>query len=215
MQQSVAEKINRFFSQFELKSKPKGAIITDANQDPSGIMFLVEGVVEQYYLLPNGSKVTVNVFKPPAFFPMSWAINRTPNEYFYATQTDIAYRQADPAQTVVFLQSQPEVVFDLLSRVYRGTDALLKRLVVASSGSATNRLIFELVIESLRFGEEADSSRKLIKIKQNTLADRSGLARETVSRELHKLSVNGLLELTKTGIIVDVSKLEQQLLAQI
>ena len=215
MQQSIAEKVEQFFSQFEPKSEPKGAIITYANQDPAGIMLLVEGIVEQYYLLPNGSKVTVNVFKPPAFFPMSWAINRTPNEYFYATQTDIAYRRADPAQTVVFLQSQPEVVFDLLSRVYRGTDALLKRLVVASSGSATNRLIFELVIESLRFGEEADSSRKLIKIKQNTLADRSGLARETVSRELHKLSVNGLLELTKTGIIVDVSKLEQQLLAQI
>ena len=215
MQQSVTEKIEQYFSQFKIKSSPKGTIITYANQEPSGITLLVEGIVEQYYLLPNGDKATVNVFKPSAFFPMSWAINRTPNEYFFAAQTNITYRQADAEQTVIFLRDNPDITFDLLSRVYRGTDALLKRLVVAASGVAASRLILELVIESLRFGKNLENGKTLIEVKQGVLADRTGLARETVSRELHKLSEGGLIELDKSGIIVDLGKLEQQLLARI
>lgn len=212
MTRSVSEITAQFFaSQGPVKSLSKGEVLLFAHEDPTSITFLLTGMVEQYDITPDGTKVIVNTFKPSAFFPMSWALNSTPNSYFFAAATPITYHQA-PAEVVLsFLREHPEVTLDLLSRVYRGTDGLLQRLVLASNGLATQRLMFELLVEARRFGEEANKSRTLLTVKQAQLAARSGLARETVSRELHKLSDQGVLEITKAGIAVDSIELKRRL----
>jgi CRP-like cAMP-binding protein len=211
MDESLYSRLNDHFDKYETVAYPKGKIITLAGQDPKHILFLLDGVVEQYDITPEGNKVTVNVFKPRAFFPMSWAINKTPNAYFYAALTDITVKRANADETVAFLQHNPDITFDLLSRVYRGTDALLKRLVLAASGVAASRLIFELLIEAYRFGTDTGEKSKSVKIKQLTLAARSGLARETVSRELSKLEKEGLIHMSTAGIIVHAEELEKRL----
>ena len=207
----IREKLTEFFADSDERTYHKGDIVTFANQDPEGVFFLVEGIVEQYDVTPEGNKVIVNIFKPMSFFPMSWAINKVPNMYFFAALTTIRLKRAHPDKVALFLQQNPEVMFDLLSRVYIGTDGLLRRLVLAASGIAANRLIFELLIEGTRFGEDASGTKKIVKIKQSSLAARSGLARETVSRELHKLEREGLVKLTKNGIVLHVEALEDKL----
>lgn len=210
-QHQILEKLQDYFSQSEIKAYAKGDILTHAHQEPDGVSFLIDGIVEQYDITPDGNKVTVNVFRPPAFFPMSWALNKTPNTYFYAALTTVHLKRADADKTVAFLTANPNVLLDLLGRVYRGTDALLKRLVLATGGIAANRLIFELLLEAYRFGVDTGDNVKLIKIQHKTLAARCGLARETVSRELHKLERMHLVALTNQGIQFDVSLLEQKL----
>lgn len=209
--QHMADQLFEHFGQSPDSTYLKGTIITFANEEPRGVSLLVEGFVEQYDITPDGNKITVNVFKPPAFFPMSWAINKTPNTYFFEAITDVKLKTADADKTVSFLHSNPDILFDLLSRVYKGTDGLLKRLVLAASGTAINRLIFELLIEAYRFGTELEDGARLISVKQSTLAARSGLARETVSRELHKLGENSCVSLTKKGIVIDTQELEKML----
>lgn len=211
MHQQISDKLNKYFDSYKITRHPKGKIITHANHEPTGISLLVDGLVEQYHITPEGNKLTVNVFKPPAFFPMSWAINKTPNSYFYGALSAVELKQADADETVAFLKVNPDVMFDLLSRVYMGTDALLRRLVLAASGIAASRLIFELIIESYRFGTEIDKTTTLITVKQNILAARSGLARETVSRELHKLEQEKLISYTSQGIVLDLKLLEKKL----
>lgn len=211
MNQSVLDKLNELFSISNIIEYRKGEIITFANQDPEGISLLLDGVVEQYDITPEGNTITVNIFKPPAFFPMSWAINKTTNTYFFAAVTDVKVKRLDSDKVVLFLKNNPDVTFDLLSRVYRGTDALLKRLVLAASGIASSRLIFELLIEAYRFGIDQDGNKTLIKVRQSNLAARSGLARETVSREIHKLEANGTVIITKEGIVLDKVELEKKL----
>ena len=211
MNQQIIDKLTKHFSKYELKKYPKGKLITLANQEPAGISLLVSGLVEQYDITPEGNKLTVNVYKPPAFFPMSWAINKTPNAYFFSALTDVELKQANADETVAFLKANPDVMFDLLSRVYRGTDALLRRLMLAASGIAASRLIFELLIEAYRFGIESNDGTVLVKVKQSVLAARSGLARETVSRELYKLEQENLITRNKQEITINIKSLEQKL----
>lgn len=210
MNQDIRQKIEAFFDG-STKAYDRGHILTLAGQEPTGVSLLLDGVVEQYDITPEGNKVTVNIFKPPAFFPMSWAINRTPNEYFYAALTDVKLKRVDADAAVEFLRDNPDVTFDLLSRVYRGADALLRRLTLAARGIASSRLIFELLIEAYRFGTETGDAKRVVQITQSSLAARSGLARETVSRELHKLEGERLLALTKHGIVLDIAQLEKRL----
>ncbi len=211
MDQHIQDKLHAYFDTQNTKTYKKGSVITAAHQEPEGISFLVRGLVEQYDITPEGNKLTVNVFKPPAFFPMSWAINKTPNVYFFTALTDVKLKQADTDKTVAFLKDNPDVMFDLLSRVYKGTDALLRRLVMSARGVAANRLMLELLLEAYRFGEETEKDMWLVEIKQSVLATRSGLARETVSREMHKLVRAKLVTLTKRGFIVRAKHLEQKI----
>lgn len=207
----VASKLADFFATSDERVYQKGDTIIFANQDPEGVLYLLDGVVEQYDVTPEGNKITVNMFKPYSFFPMSWAINKTPNTYFYAALTEVKIKRAHPDKVAKFLQENPDVLFDLLSRVYKGTDGLLRRLALAASGIASNRLIYELLIEAYRFGDGVSDGTKVIKVRQSSLAARSGLARETVSRELHKLEREGLVKLTKPGIVLHLKKLEEKL----
>jgi CRP-like cAMP-binding protein len=207
----ILDKLNRHFSKCKVRTYAKGTLIISANEEPEGISFLETGIVEQYDITPEGNRMTVNIYRPPAFFPMSWAINKTPNTYFFGALTDVNLRIENPAKTLIFLKSNPDVAYDLLSRVYKGTDALLRRLTLAASDIAANRLIFELLIEAYRFGQDIEDGRKLIRIKQNALAARSGLARETVSRELHKLEKDNRILLTKPGINIKMDSLEEKL----
>jgi CRP-like cAMP-binding protein len=210
MNQEVIDKLNEYFSEYAVRSYSKGQVITHADEDPEGVSLLIDGMVEQYDITPEGNRITVNIFKPTAFFPMSWAVNKTPNSYFYAALSDVKLKRADADKTVDFLRANPDVLFDLLSRVYKGTDALLQRLVVSASGIAANRLIFELLIEAYRFGKEMDNSTWLVTTKQFSLAERSGLARETVNRELHKLEKENLISMNK-DILIKVNRLENKL----
>lgn len=211
MKEVILQKITDAFRDSSVITYQKDQIITLAGESPKGVSLLLDGIIEQYAIAPEGNKVTVNIFKPPSFFPMSWAINKTPNAYFFAAVTDVRVKQISADQAVRFLQDNPDVLFDLLSRVYTGTDALLRRLVLATSGTAGSRLIFELLIEVYRFNKSGGSDEKLLVIKQHVLAARSGLARETVSRELHKLQKNNLVSLTEKGIIIHLKALEKEL----
>jgi CRP-like cAMP-binding protein len=209
--EAMKTRIADFFSAYPTRKYQKGKIIALAGQELKGIYYLEKGLIEQYDISGEGNKISVNIFKPATFFPMSWAINGTPNTYFYEAQTDVALRIADPAETVEFVRNNPEVLFDLLSRVYKGTDVLLKRLTLAANGIALNRIVFELLIEAYRFGTKVNEEETLINIQHNLLASRTGLARETVSRNLHKIEAADLIVLTKDGIRIHVSKLEKHL----
>ncbi|MDL2341843.1 MAG: Crp/Fnr family transcriptional regulator [Patescibacteria group bacterium] len=211
MNQPITDKILAFFSDYRESDYAKGEVLVQAAQDPEGVSLLLEGAIEQYDITPEGNKVTVNTFRPLSFFPMSWAINGTPNQYFYAAMSPVKLKRVEADKAVVFLHDNPDVTFDLLSRVYKGTDALLQRLVITASGIASRRLLFELLLESYRFGEMIDDTTRVITIKQHVLAARSGLARETVSREIHKLANEGLITLQGHTIQLDTQKLASKL----
>ena len=208
----IQTKLEKLFANASTRLYAKGDTITLAGHDPEGVMLIDSGDVEQYDLTSAGEKIIINRFKPKAFFPMSWAINKTPNTYFYSATSNVTIRCL-PADTVIeFIKHNPDVMFDLLSRVYKGTDGILQRLVLTSCGGALDRVIFELLNEAYRFGRTQDeSSWRLIKIKQQNLAQRCGLARETVSRELKQLEKAGLIIHAGQGLSVCVDQLEAKL----
>ena len=206
----MAGKIHSFFSAYPLKRTQKGEVMVQAVADPAGIFYLQKGQVQEYDIADNGGQVVINIFKPPAYFPMSWAINRTANQYFFEAATDIEYRLAPAEDVVQFLHDNHDVTFDLLARVYSGTDGLLRRMAHLMGGSARTRLLFELVVQLRRFGALQPDGSYRLKLNEQELAQRVGLSRETVSRELRAL--NGLATIDRTGLQVpNLTMLEKEL----
>src|SRR3989344_1413903 len=190
---SVFEKIDTFFTKFKYQTYKKGEILVRADDDPPGIFCLKEGIVKEYSISPKGEELVVNMFKPLSFFPMSWAINGTPNTFYFEAVTAVSLFRAPKENVIVFLKRNPDVLFDLLARVYRGTDGILTRLLYLMSGGSKGKLITELLIHTKRFGQTKKSGAVIMEISQKDLASQIGVSRETVNRELKILKEKKLV----------------------
>jgi len=210
MHKEISDKIIHIFSTYPVQRVSKGQVLIRAGEDPRGVFCLQNGHVQAYDISDKGEKIVVNVFRKGAFFPMSWAINKTPNQYFFEAVTDSTYRRAPAENIVAFLHQNPDVTFDLLSRVYSGTDGLLRRMTHLMGGTARTRLLFELLVQTRRFGIRKDDGSYLIKLNESELAIRAGLSRESVSRGLSNLK--HIVLVSREGIhIHDFPALENEL----
>lgn len=202
MPDDIKAKVANFFTQYPLRSFDKREIIIRAEAELSVVFYLVEGRVSQYDITPSGNEVVVNVFKPSAFFPMSTALNGTPNHYFFETSTKVTAHVSPAADAVQFLKDNPDVAFDLLSRVYRGVDGVLRRMAHLMGGDSKSRLLFELLNAAYRFGETQPDGTVFVNLKEGDLAKHSGLARETVNRVLQNFKTAGLVEIDHSGVTI-------------
>lgn len=187
--------IQEFFARYRSRAYKKGQILIFAGDKPDSIFHLESGNVKQYDISPQGDEITINVFKPPAFFPMSTVLNDSENPYIFEAETDITVKQAPTKEVVEFIHDNPEVAIDLLKRVYRGMDGILARMAHLMKSSARDRLVYEILVTSKRFGKPHESDGSFTTdINEHELASRSGLTRETVSREMQKLMKDGLVD---------------------
>ncbi len=209
---TVANAVAQFFTHYPSRAYAKAELLVRAEEPPEGVFYLVKGRVSQYDITPTGNEVVVNVFKPGAFFPMSWAVNGTANHYFFEASTPVTVHVTPAADAVQFLQDNPHVTYDLLSRVYRGVDGVLRRMAHLMGGDARSRLLFELLNGIYRFGEPQADGSIFVALKEGDLAKHTGLARETINRNLQGLKTAGLVSVSHSGIIIpDASKLEDLL----
>lgn len=222
---NIQLKVYNFFKDLPQARYSSGEAIIKANEKPAKIYYIEKGIVEVRDLSVGSTGFTVNIFKAQAYFPMAWAINHKIYPYTYIALNDVTVRTADPDEVLSFIKSNPDVMLDLLSRVIRGADGLQVRLVLACNSTSTARLLYEILLDAYRFGESTldyrnNSSRVLHKpskvqnksriyVKQSTLAMRSGLARETVSRELQKIEQQGFIVRKKQNISVNIALIEK------
>lgn len=202
MDEAIKAKVESFFKDYQYRQYRKGEVLVRADEDPPGVFYLVNGKVRQYDITEQGAVVIVNIFKPPAFFPMSWAINQTPNTYFFEAMEPLELWLAPRQETVDFIRANPDVQFNLLSRLYRGTDGLLLKMTHLMGASAYGRVMLELIIAVKRFGEPSSKGEIRLDITAAELAGRTGLTRETVSRELQKLKAKKLIRVSLGTIVI-------------
>lgn len=206
---AVAAKVHDFFSKYPARSYPKGQVLVFAGENPEHIFYLSKGRVRKYDVSYRGEKVIVNIFKTGAFFPMSWALDKTPNAYYYETEAETQLHVVPPEDAKQFLVQNPDVMLDLLTRVYRGTEGLLGRMVHLMSGTARSRVLYDLIVECRRFGADKGEGAYELRTNEVEIAARSGLSRETVSREMRKLKERDWVQVGNGVITInDVAKLE-------
>ncbi len=203
LESEASRQVDIFFEAYRQSTYARGELLVLPDDSaPPPITYLRRGVVVQYDITSNGDKVIVNVFKPGAFFPVSGAVNQATNGYYFEAATEVVASQAPPRAVQVFLKEKPEIVYDLLQRLYRGLDGVLRRMVLLLGETADKRVVHELLISAERFGIKQPDGSIHIRVTAATLAQQTGLARETVSRELKKLREAGRVDVTRGTIII-------------
>lgn len=214
MDESIKEKIDSFFPHYTFHTCTKGDVLIRAGEAPKGIYYLTSGTVRQYVITKEGEEMTLNIYKPFSFFPMAWAVNAYPNAYYFEAMSDGEFWLAPKDAIVAFIKDEPEVLYDLLRRVYIGLEGVLSRLEHLMSGKAQERLLTILLISAKRFGEQEKNTVTIhLKLTHQDLASLAGLSRETVTREMMILKEKKLINYTNHSIrINNLEELEHALI---
>ncbi len=202
-----------FYKQFTIKNYKKGEMIVWADDDPKGIFCLTKGYVRQYSISKAGFELTLHILRPVSYFPMVWALQGTPNIYYYKALTPVRIGCAPRDQVVNFIKDKPSVIFELMSELledYAQMNARMEHLVFSD---AYRRVISVLLYIAVHFGEK--SKRDIIVrqgFTQQDIATLAGVAVKTAIIEMSKLENLGLVKLLKNSIIFrDTAALESEL----
>lgn len=211
MDKAVRQKLDDFFSQYKTRKYKKGEILIRADDNPTGIFYLSKGLVKMYCISNKGDEIILNIFKPNSFFPLSWAINNTQNTYFYEALTEALIQRAPKEEALTYIKQDPQILYDLLSRLFNGIDGVLQRMTYLMSGTAYSRLITEILLTAKRFSKSSSGTYS-ISISEKDLAAQTGMTRETVSREMSILKKRGLISFNKGTLkVLDLTRLTHEL----
>ena len=204
-----------FYKQFTIRNYKKGEMLIRADDDPQGIFCLTKGFVRQYTISKAGYELTLHILRPISYFPIVWAVNGTPNVYYFEALTPVEVGRAPREQVVNFIKDKPTIIFALLSELIEDYAESLKRIEHLVFSDAYRRVISVLLYITKHFGKESENGIIVDHIfTQQDIATLVGVARETASNEMVKLEKKGLIKyINHTILFRDIKKLELELLS--
>jgi len=202
-----------FYKKFTTRNYKKGEILIRADDDPQGIFCLTKGYVRQYSISPTGFELTLHILKPISYFPMVWAINGTPNVYYFEALTPVEVGRAPRDEVVDFIKDKPTIIFILMSELLEDYAETLTRVEHLVFSDAYRRVISILLYIAKHFGEKSDNSVIVHhRFTKRDIATLVGVARETAGNEMVKLQKKGLVNYVDHSMFFkDIKKLQLEL----
>lgn len=207
------KEIKDFFSKFPDQTFSKQKILINSLENPKTIFYLVSGYVKQYAVSPEGKVIMLTIFKPGAFFPLTWALNNTTNTSYFESVTNIVVSKVPKQYVIQFLENHPEVLLEKTRGLLLGISGLLDRIQTLTLDSAPVRTARVLKYFGNAFGENNGSGVRIpFPLPHREIAAWVGLTRETVSIQIEKFKKKEIIlydgRLLK---IIDMQKLLQEI----
>ncbi|QQG42993.1 MAG: Crp/Fnr family transcriptional regulator [Candidatus Daviesbacteria bacterium] len=203
------EKVEQFFNKFNTKRLyNKKEVIIRADDDPLGVFYLKEGYARLYTVSPTGQELTLNIFKPGAYFSLMWAIGETKNTYFFEALTKIELLRAPKEALVEFVKEEPQVLFEMTKRILIGLDGLLGVMESLMFGNAYNKVATVLIVAAKRFGKKEESGQVIIDLPltHQFIATLAGLTRETTSLVVKEFEKKGIIHCQRPFFVIGQMK---------
>jgi CRP-like cAMP-binding protein len=209
----IDDKLENHFAKAKIMDYKKGEVIIRSDDEPAGVFLIKDGFVRSYSLTEDGRELTVNIFKPGAFFPLTWAIADIPNTYFYEAMTTLKVSKVPKEEIIKLVKKDNELLYDVTRRLLVGMNGLVVRMEYLFMGSAYNKVASAILLLARRFGEEDGDGSTVIRIHftHQDVASLAGITRETATLEIQNLEKNGVIARENhTFIIKDIDRLREE-----
>jgi len=193
-----------------IEVKKKNIIVQES--DPGDSMYIIlAGDVKISTYSADGREIVLALLDEGSFFGEMSLLDTEPRSANATTMTDATLAHIRRCDLLPLLKTQPEITFKLLQEAtarLRRTSRMLERI---TSMDVAHRLYAYIVEHCRRFGYPSKNGRyATILPTHQLLADQLSTSRETVSRSISKLKMDGILiQGNKRGqMSVDVDTLE-------
>ncbi|OGY11204.1 MAG: hypothetical protein A3H88_00330 [Candidatus Blackburnbacteria bacterium RIFCSPLOWO2_02_FULL_44_9] len=197
---------------FPSKKYKKGEILLHSEEEPARLFCLREGFVREFIISEEGEELTIHIFEPGSYFPLTWALGDIPNRHSFQALTPGTTTLLPKRELIKFLNKNPQFAYKLSRRLIRGIDGLERRIEVTTFGDIYKRVVSILLYLAKHFGSGPDSSKSLkYKFSHQEIAHLVGATRERVSLSIEKLKKKKIVSHKGHQIFFDLSKLSAEL----
>jgi len=210
---TTLSKLEQFFKTARLLHYKKRDIIQQAHDTTSSVFYIKSGYLRVYRISEQGEELTVTILKPGDFFPLTYGISMTSNPYYLEAITSLELWKAQQELFLAFVKSNPDVLYDLTSRILIKFDGALSRIEYLIFSNAYIKVATTLLICAKKFGEPIDESVVVqVPLTHHDIATLVGITRETTSLEIKKLEKKGYLgKKGKLFVIKNIKQLEEEI----
>lgn len=208
--------VNLFHQGTRLTYK-KGEFVIRPGETPSGIFYIVEGLVKAYDITKYGEENLLIIRKPGEILGLTWAVTGQNRNIIYATLAPTELLQISRDQFTSFLQTNPEAALPLVDMVVDMYRLHSERIMTLEYRSVRERLISFLLSTARRFGTDEQTEHEStvvinVPLKHQDIASSISATRETTSRELAYLERQQLIGREQSIITLrDVKRLRSYL----
>lgn len=206
--------VNLFHQGTRLTYK-KGEFVIRPGETPSGIFYVVKGLVKAYDITKYGEENLLIIRKEGEVVGLTWAITGESRNVIYSTLAPTELLQISRDQFTTFLQENPEAAMPLIEMLVNMYRLHSERIMTLEYRSVRERLVSFLLTMERRFGEPSGKTAVVLNVplKHQDIASSISATRETTSRELAALERQGLVTRDKQSLItlLDVERLRNYL----
>ncbi len=191
----------------------KGEFIIRPGGSPTGVFYIVSGLVKAYDITKYGDENLLIIRKRGEILGLTWAITGENRHIIYTALAPTTVMQISREQFIAFLRANPTTalpLLDMLTDMYRLHS---ERILSLEYRTVRERLVSFLLSNARRFGHKTEKGVRIeVPLRHQDIASSISATRETTGRELSSLERLGLLEAEQSYITVkDIDKLRSYL----
>lgn len=178
-------------------------LIVRAGEPPQGVYFIGKGFVKVYSISDQGTERIHVIYKAGEIFPLIWAFNGQMTDVFYESLGPTKLWRLPKDEFIENMHNggyHDPVVMQFIEQFRIFSD----RLENLEYTDALQRVAYRLQVLGRRFGEKR-GPQIVIKapLTHQHIAESINLTRETVSREIKKLQLLGLVSNDGRVLVID------------
>jgi CRP-like cAMP-binding protein len=187
--------LSKFFMNGHSVRHSKGEVIVVGDDSNPEVYYLSKGFVKVYSIDDQGDEYTHIIYKAGDIFPFIWALKGLKRHVFYEAIESIVLWKLPKENFLEYLKAHTDSVsYSVLMQLADQFNIYADRLDNLQYKSAYERVVYRLLFLGGRFGKK--QGEKIVidaPITHKIIASSINLARESVSRELEKLTKKGLI----------------------
>ena len=191
----------------------KGEFIIRPGGSPTGVFYIVSGLVKAYDITKYGDENLLILRKRGEILGLTWAITGENRHIIYTALAPTTVMQVSREQFTTFLRTNPDTalpLLDMLTDMYRLHS---ERILSLEYRTVRERLVAFLLSTARRFGQKVEGGIRLdVPLRHQDIASSISATRETTGRELSSLERLGLLDSEQSYITIkDMDRLRSYL----
>jgi CRP/FNR family transcriptional regulator len=191
----------------------KGEFIIRPGGSPTGVFYIVSGLVKAYDITKYGDENLLILRKRGEILGLTWAITGENRHIIYTALAPTTVMQVSREQFTTFLRTNPDTalpLLDMLTDMYRLHS---ERILSLEYRTVRERLVAFLLSTARRFGQKVEGGVRLdVPLRHQDIASSISATRETTGRELSSLERLGLLDSEQSYITIkDMDRLRSYL----
>lgn len=205
-------KISDIFKDTISRSYDKGQILIYQSEEIEKIHYIVSGYIKVYDIAPDGREKLMMILGPGDIFPLIWSITKVFSSiYFYEVFDDAEVCVMKRKDFVDLIDSNHEITKHVLRYFINQTSDLMLRVECIEASSAKHKVSRVLEYLAAAHGKKIkENSYKInIDMTQQTIANMSGITRETTSIQMQELYDSGLVTSSNGKMIVHMDKIKE------